>query len=188
MSSHWCSEEWEKKLALIEDDLRSEGWDNNYPPLRAWRKNGEVIYLTDSVIEFMDFIANKNHRIGFEKGAYEQQQQEDVDASCAMRPTTDDDGFVEDGLVPVEPLKEIAYLDGPMGGATVRRIQVAEDTPRTAAEKILNMIDEMIRLHACAVSNKSFSAAVSISQVVSSLHNDLKEALREDRLTSGGTM
>lgn len=162
-------------MCKIHETLLREGWKplNDYKV--AWLKNGEIIYLTNEMIDFIDAIAIENHHVGFEKGAYEQQQQEDAEAAPKVEEAK-------------EPLCPNSYIDVVLGNSQhswVERIQLAK-REHTHADHILKMIETMVQLHAEAVENKCFGAAVSIANVISNFNEDLREVLRDDRLTTGG--
>jgi hypothetical protein len=165
-------------MCKIHETLLREGWKpiNDYKVV--WLKNGEIIYLTNEMIDFIDAIAIENHQVGFEKGAYEQQQQEDAEAAPKAEP---EDVAKLDGT-------NGAYIDFILGDqhhSWVERVRIAK-RERTHSDHILKMIETMVQLHATAVENKCFGAAVSIANVISNFNEDLREVLRDDRLTTGG--
>jgi hypothetical protein len=164
-------------MCKIQETLLKQGWlpANEYKVV--WLKNGSIIYLTDEMVEFIDAIAIENHHVGFEKGAYEQQQQEDAEAAPQAAPQN----------VPKaeEPADYIDYLMGNTHHSWVERVRLAK-RERTHSDHILDMISTCTEMHKTAVEHKCFGAAVSLAAVLNGFHNDLKEVLRQDRLTNGG--
>lgn len=166
-------------MCKIQETLLREGWlpINDYKV--AWVKNGSVFYLCDETVDLIDAIAIENHSVGFEKGAYEQQQQEDVEAAPKVDETLAE-GDGSNGIY-------IGYLMGNSYHSWVERVKIAK-RERTHSDYILDMMETCTKMHANAVEHKCFGAAVSIAAVLSSFHEDLREVLRDERLTSGSDL